>query len=60
MPHTYSSLLTHIVYTTKDRRPLIRPEIEARLFAYCGGILRQLGGKLYVINGTDDHIHLLA
>ena len=27
---------------------------------YFGGIVRQLGGKLYVVNGVEDHVHLLA
>jgi len=60
MPHSYSNLLTHIVYSTKNRRPLIDPELESRLFPYLGGILRQLGGKLYTVNGVEDHVHLLA
>jgi putative transposase len=24
-----------------------------------GGIIRELGGKAYVVNGTGDHVHLL-
>src|SRR5258706_15313631 len=60
MPHSYSNLLTHIVYSTKNRRPLIDPELELRLFPYFGGIVRQLGGTLYTVNGVDDHVHLLA
>ncbi len=47
MPHSYSNLLTHIVYSTKNRRPLIDPDLELRLFPYFGGIVRQLGGTLY-------------
>jgi putative transposase len=60
MPHSYSNLLTHIVYSTKNRKPLIDQELESRLFPYFGGILRQLGGKLYIVNGAEDHVHLLA
>ena len=60
MPHSYSNLLTHIVYATKDRRPLIDSELETRLFPYFGGIVRELGGKMYIVNGGEDHVHLLA
>src|SRR5258708_7594029 len=60
MPHSYSNLLTHIVYSTKNRRPLIDTDLESRLFPYFGGILRQLGGKLYTVNGVEDHVHILA
>ncbi|MBV8543194.1 MAG: IS200/IS605 family transposase [Acidobacteria bacterium] len=60
MPHSYSNILTHIVFSTKNRQTLIDTALEARLFPYIGGIVRQLSGKLYVVNGVEDHIHLLA
>jgi putative transposase len=60
MPHSYSNILTHIVFSTKSRRLLIDAALEARLFPYLGGIIRELGGNLYVVNGVADHVHLLA
>jgi putative transposase len=60
MPHSYSNLLTHIVFSTKNRRPLIDASLEVRLFPYLGGIIRELGGKLYLVNGVEDHVHLLT
>ena len=60
MPHSFSNLLTHIVYSTKNRCPLIDSDLELRLFPYFGGIVRQLGGTLYTVNGVEDHVHLLA
>jgi len=60
MPHSYSNLLTHIVYSTKKRRPLIESDLELRLFPYFGGTVRQLGGTLYTVNGVEDHVHLIA
>jgi len=42
MPHSYSNLLTHIVYSTKNRKPFIDAALEVRLFPYFGGIVRQL------------------
>jgi REP element-mobilizing transposase RayT len=50
----------HIVFSTKGRRPFIDAALEARLFPYLGGIVRELGGELYVVNGVEDHVHLLA
>ena len=44
MPDSYTNLLYHIVFSTKDRRPLITPEHEARLYDYIGGTIRSLGG----------------
>ncbi|HEV8432945.1 MAG TPA: IS200/IS605 family transposase [Thermoanaerobaculia bacterium] len=60
MPHSYVSLFTHIVYSTKDRTPQIDAALEARLFPYIAGIVKQLGGKACVINGVSDHVHLLT
>ena len=31
-----------------------------RLYDYIGGTIRELGGILLAINGTEDHVHLLA
>ncbi|MDX6406145.1 MAG: REP-associated tyrosine transposase [Blastocatellia bacterium] len=59
MSRTFTNLLTHLIFSTKDREPVIVPEIKFELFAYLGGLTRELKGKAYGINGTDDHIHLL-
>ncbi|HYI07630.1 MAG TPA: IS200/IS605 family transposase [Thermoanaerobaculia bacterium] len=59
MPHTYSSLSTHVTFSTKRRQPIITPDLEARLLPYFGGIVRQLGGTVLVSNTVPDHVHLL-
>lgn len=59
MPHTYSSLLIHCVFSTKDRRPVISPELQPRLWGYIGGIAREHGMKALTVGGTGDHVHLL-
>ena len=60
MSDSYTNLLYHIVFSTKDRRRLITPDYEIRLYDYIGGTLRDAGGISLELNGTDDHIHLLA
>src|SRR5882724_406039 len=60
MSDSYTSLLYHIVFSTKERRPLITPEYEPRLYEYIGGTIRGLGGISLELNGTEDHVHLLA
>ena len=59
MPHTYTSLLTHVIFSTKDRQPHLDAEIRGRVFAYMGGVVRELKGAALAINGPDDHVHLL-
>lgn len=60
MPHSYTSITFHIVFSTLNRVPQIDAALEERLYPYLGGILRELGGKLLSVNGVDDHVHLLA
>ena len=60
MSDSYTNLLYHIVFSTKDRRPLITPEYELRLYDYIGGTLRRAGGISLELNGREDHIHSLA
>ena len=59
MPHTYSSLLFHCVFSTRERQKSIAPEIQSRLWAYMGGIAREHQMKALAAGGTEDHAHLL-
>lgn len=60
MSKSYTNLIYHIVFSTKDRRPLITLERKTRLYEYIGGTIRGLGGILLAINGIEDHVHVLA
>ena len=59
MAQTLTNLLVHAIFSTKDRRPLLKPTIRPRLFSYMGGVVRNLGGKAYIINGAAYHVHML-
>lgn len=59
MSQTLVSLYIHVVFSTKNRADLIRPEIEDRLFAFIGGIIKNHGCVLLAAGGTADHVHLL-
>jgi REP element-mobilizing transposase RayT len=50
----------HLVWTTKNRAPLIRAEIEPRLYAYMIRKAAELETYVYAINGYFDHVHLLV
>jgi putative transposase len=60
MPQSYVNLVYHIVFSTKNREPLITEDREERLYQYIGGIVRSEGGITLEINGMPDHLHLLA
>jgi REP element-mobilizing transposase RayT len=60
MPETFTNLVYHIVFSTKNRQPLITEAYQPRLYDYIGGTVRGLGGISLALNGTEDHVHLLA
>ena len=59
MSQTLVKNLLHIIFSTKNRLPLITPDMEPQLFKYMTGIVRNLDCDLLTINGTADHVHLL-
>ena len=59
MPHSYSSSLFHVVFSTRERRTAIHPDFREKLWAYVGGIARKNGMKAIAVGGTSDHLHIL-
>ena len=60
MAKTFTKLVYHIVFSTKERAPLITDEIRDRLYEYLGGVIRGEKGSLLEIGGVEDHVHILA
>ena len=60
MAQTYTKLVYHIVFSTKNREPMIDPEWRDELHAYIGGIIRNRKGDLLRAGGIPDHMHLLV
>jgi REP element-mobilizing transposase RayT len=56
---SYLSAHFHCVFSTKERRPLISPNLRERLWPFLGGIARQNDMKAIEIGGVADHVHLL-
>ena len=59
MSHTFVNALFHCVFSTKQRRRLITPALQERLWPMMGGIAREQGLKALTIGGVEDHVHLL-
>jgi putative transposase len=58
MPQSLSSLLIHLIFSTKDRYPfLAQNDLLLRTHAYLGGILRESDCPSLTIGGTADHVH---
>ncbi len=56
---SYISSYFHCVFSTKERRRLITPELRDRLWPFLGGIARQNKMKAIKIGSAEDHVHLL-
>lgn len=59
MPHSYNKIWIHAIWSTKERLPLIKPELEMPLFYFIENQLRELGCPVRIINGIPNHIHCL-
>jgi len=59
MAQTLVQMYTHLIFSTKDRRPLLEEAIHEPLIAYLGGALRKLQSPLLAGGCATDHIHLL-
>jgi REP element-mobilizing transposase RayT len=59
MPQSLAKLITHLTFSTKQRRPAVTPEIRPGLCAYMSGILNKLESSAIEINCVADHAHLL-
>ncbi len=60
MSSSHCNLLYHIVFSTKGREPRLTPEIRIRTHQYLGGAIRDEKGIALIVNGTADHVHILA
>jgi len=59
MAHSYICVHVHVVFSTKDRRPLIPEEKTRLLWKYLAGIGTNYGMKALAIGGMPDHVHIL-
>jgi putative transposase len=57
---SHRALYYHIVFSTKERRPLLVGDTLDRACRYMAGIARKVKGELLLGNGTTDHVHLAA
>jgi putative transposase len=59
MPQSLSSVLVHLVFSTKNREPFITPRVETELHPDMATIFRELKSPSLAIDGTSDHLHVL-
>jgi REP element-mobilizing transposase RayT len=59
VPQSLAKILVHVVFSTKNREPMIAREIRPALHAYIIGILENLSCRSLQTGGTADHVHTL-
>jgi REP element-mobilizing transposase RayT len=59
MSHSYCSNRIHLVFSTKNRKKTLSPEIQTKLWPYMAGIARNHGFEAIKIGGVEDHAHAL-
>jgi len=59
MSHSFYKIWLHVVFSTKDREPLIPNEKEKIVNKYIAEQLKECGCPVRIINGMPDHVHLL-
>jgi putative transposase len=58
MPQSLSFLLVHVVFSTKDRLPLLNESVQSDLHAYLATAVRENGCESYRVGGVADHVHV--
>jgi REP element-mobilizing transposase RayT len=61
MPQSLARIVLHVAFSTKNRAPFLEDQqTRTRLHAYLAGTLQNLDCEPIIINGVEDHVHLLC
>jgi REP element-mobilizing transposase RayT len=55
---TFTQILYHIVFSTKNRERTLSANNRPELFKYMWGIIKKKNCHPYFINGIEDHLHI--
>ena len=58
MPQSLARILVHVVFSTKNREPVLSSGIRPLLFGYLASVGRDLGCEVFRVGGVADHVHL--
>jgi REP element-mobilizing transposase RayT len=58
MPQSLANVLIHLVFSTKDRRPVLGDVVRPGLHAFLAGVARTAGCECFRVGGIEDHVHL--
>jgi REP element-mobilizing transposase RayT len=58
MPQSLSFVLVHIIFSTKDRRPVLNDSVRTELHAYLATVARHGKCECYRVGSVSDHVHI--
>ena len=58
MPQSLSLVIIHVIFSTKDRQPLVDVALRPKLHAYLATVARTADCECYRAGGVTDHVHL--
>ena len=59
MAQSLAKIVVHLIFSTKNRRPLILPEVREALEGYLVGALGNLDSPSLLVKSVADHVHVL-
>src|SRR5437899_9656201 len=59
MPQSLAKVYLHVVFSTKNREPLLADPWRDELFRVMGGAANNLGCQSLIVGGVADHVHIL-
>jgi len=57
---TYTQILYQIVFSTKNRKPVLEKNNRITIYKYMWGVLKNKDCHSYRINGIEDHVHIIT
>ena len=57
---SFYQLFYHLVWTTKERHPLLTPEVEPKIHNFLRAKAVGLGATVFALNGIADHVHIVV
>jgi REP element-mobilizing transposase RayT len=58
MAQSLAFLLVHVIFSTKERVPILDASVRPALYAYLATVARNAECDCYRIGGTADHVHI--
>jgi len=59
MSHSFNRNWLHVIFSTKERYPFIKANVEQMIYQHIQEQLVESGCFVRIINGMPDHVHLL-